>query len=253
MACLHVCLQPISTCFSLLISTRTHRYISLIAWCREVFPCSLNLLHNSLVHTFPALTVQPISSYHLWAPRPRFHLITPVDCHLHDNSSLMGTSRVTFIFWMPVWVCQIFVLPNLCAFVFSVPYLYLKIEFSDCLEKSCQETVDNASFIIRCLTWSMWTLRSIGDMFLSDLLNLYRSPKTTVGFLHGSTVIADFQPDADVTAIVSSLYLSDDLWWLSPPFYSRVGLSFPLGIEMQGKWHCWAQHLQRCWWFLNSS
>lgn len=95
---------------------------------------------------------------------------------------------------MSVWVCQIFVLPNLCTFVFSVLYLYLKVEFSDYLEKSRQETVDNdlSSFIIRYLTWSMWTLESIRDMFLSNILNLYSSPKTKVSFLHDYTVIVDF-------------------------------------------------------------
>lgn len=187
------------TCFSLLISTRTHQYINhcLIPSSVLLFlelASQLPISTNKLVHTFLACTIQPVSLYHWCAPRPRFHLIAPVDCHLCDNSSLTSTNGVTFIFWMSVWVCQIFVFPNLCTFVFSVLYLYLKVEFSDYLEKSRQETVDNdlSSFIIRYLTWSIWTLESIRDMFLSNILNLYGSPKTKVSFLHDYTVIVDF-------------------------------------------------------------
>lgn len=54
--------------------------------------------------------------------------------------------------------------------------------------------VDNdlSSFIIRHLTWSVWTLESIRDMFLSNILSLYRSPKTKVSFPRDYTVIVDF-------------------------------------------------------------
>lgn len=40
-------------------------------------------------------------------------------------------------------------------------------------------------------------------MFLSNLLNLYRSPKTKVSFLYDYTAIVDFQPDVDLTLTVS--------------------------------------------------
>lgn len=159
-----------------------------------------------------------------------------------------------FIFWMSVWVCQIFVLSNLCAFVFCVPNLYVKIKSSRPLRRNHLKkrltTPPLSSDIwlgpcghVRilercfCLTFSVCTgLQKLRSVFCMTRLYHWTS-RLSLTWVPWSLV-----------------YLSDASWWLSPPsYYPWFEISSALGIEMQGEWYCWAQHLQGCWWFLNPS
>lgn len=88
--------------------------------------------------------------------------------------------------------------------------LYLKIKISQGLPGETmmsQEKVDDTSFIVGHLTWSMIVPEKVGGT-VSVYFSLQVSPKIKAHFLNDDAVTLDFQLTSDPTAVFSSLFLS---------------------------------------------